>query len=422
MKDNLSRARRVALVAALVTMAMAVGKYVVGLIVGSRALQADALHSGIDMIALGTSWFGLYIAGRRPTERFPYGFYRAETLAAMVGSGVIILLGGHFALESVRRVGTPREVQFSAAGLAVAAISVFVALGLYVWEKRTSVATGSQSLGATAEEVKLDMGTSAAVFVALLCSRYRIPYVEGIVTLAISALVLYAGFGSMRTAVLSLMDASVDPELEGQVARIIADVPGVRGVEQIRSRRSGPFYFVEGHVDVKPRMDVERSHALAHRAAEAVRERLPRIEGVVLHIEPWRGRTQTVLVPVESDDGLDATISTHFGRSPFFLVAHLDGDELQETAVEENTLRDRSLRVGLGVIRTFLKEHDLDAVLLREIGEIAFHGLRDDAVGIYRAPEGSARGALEQYAAHNLELLPDPTHSSEERVEEGDRP
>lgn len=417
MKDNLTRARRVAFIAALVTMAMAAGKYGVGVLVGSRALQADALHSGIDMIALGTSWFGLYIAGRKATERFPYGFYRAETLAALLGSGLIIFLGVRFAIESVQRLGAPPVAQFTGAGLAVAGISVFVALGLYLWEKRTSLATGSQSLGATAEEVRLDMGTSIAVFVALICSRYSIPYVEGIVTLLISGLVLYAGFGNLWSAVLSLMDASVDPELEREVAQIIADVPGVRGVEKIHSRRSGPFYFVEGHVDVRPQMDVERSHALAHRAAETVREKRPRIEGVVLHIEPYRGQVQRALVPVESGEGLDAPLCPHFGRAPFFVLARLRDGAIEDVEVEENEFQDRQLRAGLAVIREFVESRDLDVVLVREVGEIAFHGLRDSAVGIYRAPEGTAREALEAYARSEVRLLPEPTHSSDRKIE-----
>jgi len=421
MKENLQRARRVAALAALITLLLAAAKGLVGWFIGSPALMADALHSGTDMVALGASWFGLYIASRPPTQRFPYGFYRAETLGAMVASALIILLGGRFLWEGVSKFGTPSELRLSGAGLVTAAASIVVALGLYLWQKRTSLATGSQSLSATAEEVRLDMGTSGAVFVALLCSRFRIPYVESLVTFLISGLVLRAGVRNLWTTVLTLMDASIDPELEKEVTRIIEDVPGVRRVEQIRARKSGPFYFVEGHVEVKATMDVMRSHALSHSVQEEVRRQKPRVEGVVLHVEPYHSEVQRVLVPVDSGEGPGAPVSKHFGRAPFFLVATLRGAEIKDYAVEPNAFREKVVRAGLAVIRSFVRERELDAVLVREIGEIAFHGLRDEFVDLYRAPEASAAEALAAFARGKLEVLPEPTHTSEEKLPRGEQ-
>lgn len=418
-KPELVKARRVAGLAALVTLTLAVAKWLVGLLINSPALQADGVDSTTDTIALATSWVGLRIASREPTERFPYGFYRAESLAALVVSVLIIVLGGRYLWEGLRVFGEVPNLRHPYAGMATAVVSVAVAAVLYRWERNTSRETGSQSLSATAAEVKLDMAKSSAVFVALVCSRLEVPYVESLVTLAIAGTIIHAGVQNLRSAVLSLMDASVDPALEDEVARIIAAVPGVRGVEKIHSRRSGPFYFVEGHVDVKPSMDVECSHALAHRAAEAVRQERPRVEGVVLHIEPYRGETQTVLVPVETDEGLDAALCPHFGRAPYFVVARLNGEDIDTVTLEENEFRDRVIRAGLAVIREFVQERELDAVLVREIGEIAFHGLRDSAVGIFRAPETSAREAIEQYARNRLDLLPEPTHSSDRKIEDG---
>ena len=416
MKEDLQRARRVALLAALVTLGMAVGKWLVGSLVNSPALMADALHSATDMVALGASWFGLTIALRPPSRRFPYGFYRAETLGAMVASGLIIFLGGRFLWQSVSRLGAPSELRFSAAGLATSAISVFVALGLYLWEKKTSRLTGSQSLAATAEEVKLDMLTSAAVFVALLCSQYRIPYVEGLVTLAIAGLVLWAGFTNMWTAMLSLMDASIDPEMEREVTEIIEGISGVREVEQLRARKSGPFYFVEGHVKVKGTMDVVHSHGLAHQAQAEVREKKPRVEAVVLHMEPYHSELQRVLVPVASDEGLGAPASGHFGRAPFFLLATLRGMEIEDFRVEPNEFREKVMRAGLGVVRSFVRQRGLDAAIVKEIGEIAFQGLRDSAVEIYKTSEATAADALSAYQHKKLPLLTEPTHSSEQNL------
>lgn len=64
----------------LITLLLAAVKAAVGRLIGSSALTADALHSGTDTVALAASWFGLMLASREPTERFPYGFYRPDAV------------------------------------------------------------------------------------------------------------------------------------------------------------------------------------------------------------------------------------------------------------------------------------------------------------------------------------------------------
>jgi cation diffusion facilitator family transporter len=418
-EDNLLRARQVAAWALLVTILLAGGKGVVGWLVGSSALMADALHSGTDVVARATTWFGLLMAARPATKRFPYGFYRAETLGALVASAAIIYLGASFIWQSVQALGEPMDLRLSGAGLAAAAVSMAVGFVLHRVAKKAGRETGSQSLAVTAEDARTDVLASGAVFVAVLCSRYRIAYVESVVTLLIAAVVLRAGLASLWVSLLSLMDASIDPELEREVAGIIADIPGVREVEKIHARRSGPFYFVDGHISVRPTMDVMRSHALAHRAQAEVRASCPRVEGVILHIEPYHGEAQKVLVPVESDAGLQAPLSEHFGRAPFFLVVALEEGEPAVVETLPNEFRRKAVRAGLAVIREFVKKRELDVVLVREIGEIAFHGLRDSFVDLFKARDATAGEALRAYAAGELRVLPEPTHTSEQRLEDG---
>ncbi|MFW6189295.1 MAG: cation diffusion facilitator family transporter [Planctomycetota bacterium] len=417
MRDDLRRARRVAGLAAGATLALAVGKYCIGRLVNSPALQADGVDSTTDTLALATSWVGLYIASREPSERFPFGFYRAENIGAFLVAGLIMLLGVRYGWHGLSEFGTVPELEYSAAGLAMAAVSVAAAFLLFLWQRKAGRETGSQSLEATAAEMRLDMVKSGVVFVAVLCSRFDLPYVESLVTLGIAALILKTGFKNMKTAVLSLMDASVDPELEEHVAEIIEDVPGVRWVEKVHSRRSGPFYFVEGHVHVKSTMEVERSHAVVHKAADRVEEAIPRVEGVILHVEPYRGSRRHVLAPVEADEGLESPVCRHFGRAPFFAVVRLNDSEIKSVHVEANRYSDKEVRAGLSAVRDLVRHHEVDIAVVREIGEISFHALRDNGVDVYVCSENPVEGALRAFCAGELELLSKATHPSEQTLD-----
>jgi cation diffusion facilitator family transporter len=413
------RAKRTAAAAVGITVLLAAAKAIVGCMTDSTALLADALHSATDLLALGASWFGLALASRKPTERFPYGFYRAETLAALLASGIILFLGGRFFLEGIARLTVLPSLKRPYLALTTAALSAVAILALSVWERRVSKATGSQSLKATADEATVDVASSALVFVAILVARYHIPYVEGAVTILISGVVLWAGLRNARGALLSLMDASVDPDLEADITDLLDEMAGVRRVEKIRARRSGPFYFVEGHIHVAGSMDVTRSHTLSHEAQRLIREKRPEVEGVILHVEPYRPLRSRVLIPIKRPEGTASEIESHFGRSGWFLLAHIGPDGEVDGTTERNPFQDKEIRAGLAVINRFVKEKRLDAVFVREIGEIAYHALRDNYVEIFLAPEGTVENATRAYREGHLEYLPRPTHSSEEKLETG---
>lgn len=420
MRDRIARARRTAAIAAGITTLLIAVKSLVGAIAGSAALLADAVHSGSDLLAIITSWFGLHIASREPTKRFPYGFYRAETFAALVASGIILYLGGTLLWQGIKKLTIVPSLSHPAMAISTAIVAAGVALALSSWEKRVSRETGSQSLKATADETRLDAGTSMLVFAALLAAHSGLPVFEGVVTILISGLVLWAGLKNARSSVLSLMDASVDPDLEREIADVLSEMPEVNCVERLRARRSGPFYFVEGHVHVAGCMDVTRSHALTHEAQRAIRERRPEVEGVILHVEPRKEKVRRVVLPVKNAEGVSAALETHFGRAKWFLIATIEGDRMVSHTIEKNPFQTKEVRAGLAAINWLVKEKEINAAVVREIGEISYHTLRDNYVEVFRAPGGVARDALHGYDAGDLSYLSAPTHSSEIKVEQKD--
>ena len=411
--SRLAAGRRVAAAATALTLGLAAAKGLVGWLRGSPALTADAVHSGADALAIFAAWLGLRLADRPPTERFPFGLYKAETLASLLVSAIILLAGVDMLYESV--AGLARAEAPSGRSLevmAVALISSIVSFGIYVWEKRVGERLGSQSLLANADESRADILTSAAVLVGTGATYFGLGRVELVVAAGISLLILWLGIKNGRLALYALLDASLDAELEKHALSIAAGVTGVKAVEQVRLRRAGPFLFGVAHIKVEASTDVARGHQVAHHVARSVREALPQIEMLTVHLEPFEPERQAVMVPAEGE-GLDAALSEHFGRAKCFLFATVSADAIEQTECIQNAFRAKKARAALGAIRDALATRRVDAVLTREIGEIAFHTLRDHYVAIYAAPAGSVRAALEQFAARRLEPLPEPTHASE---------
>ena len=75
----------------IINLALTVLTVIVALFSGSIALLADAIDSFADIFSSAVVWVGLGMIQRKPSERFPYGYYRAETLALLIVSAIVIV-------------------------------------------------------------------------------------------------------------------------------------------------------------------------------------------------------------------------------------------------------------------------------------------------------------------------------------------
>jgi len=410
---DLNAGVRVAAVATVLTLALAGVKGAVGYLHGSPALLADAVHSAADTVAIFASWIGLKLATRPPSSRFPFGFYRAETLASLIVSGIIIVAGVQLLVDTIQGMMNGAAPQYrSLAVLGVALGSAAVSCGIFLWEARVGRRIHSQSLLANADESRSDILSSMAVFAGATATYFAVPYLERVVALGLAALILWLGLKHGRAALYALLDASLDPDLEREAAAIATATPGVMRVEQVRLRRSGPVRFGVAHIHLRKSIDVSRGHEVAHEVVRRVKEAIPEIEMLTVHLEPFRPVTQVVAVPAEGN-AAEAGISDHFGRARFFAVAGVSGGNTTIDDFAENTVRDKAARAGLAAVKEILQEHGVDVVITREIGEIAFHTLRDSYIEVYSAPSGTVRDALDRFARGELTVLAKPTHASE---------
>jgi cation diffusion facilitator family transporter len=409
----LSSGKRVAAAATLITGLLALAKGIIGHLRGSPALTADAVHSLADMLAIFASWIGLKLAERPPTKRFPFGFYRAETLASLLVSALILFAGVHLLVESIKGLaGQAGELHHSVDVLIAALLSALISYGIYIWEKRVGNRLGSQSLLANADESRIDVLTSLAVFAGTGASYLGVSKVEMVVTALISVFIVWLGFKHGRVALYSLLDASLDPDLERRVIEAAGEVPGVMRVAEVQLRQAGLFRFGIARIQLRKSVDITRGHDIAHRVVHAVRAAIPRIESLTVHLEPFFPKELRVLVPVDGNTA-GALLSDHFGRASFFALATMSSENVDSINFIENTARDKQARAGLAAIKHIFLKNRVDVVLTREIGEISYHALRSYYVEVYGAPAASLERVLKQFAGGAMTMLPGPTHDSE---------
>ncbi|RLE38000.1 hypothetical protein DRJ17_05230 [Candidatus Woesearchaeota archaeon] len=413
LKDkSLKEGQKAALVSIIVSFLLAVAKAVVGFMSGALVLLADALDSASDVLSSVIAYLGLGIAKRKPDERFPYGYYKAENLASLIISLLIMLTAGFFGYKGYLRIFNPTEISYPFITIGVAILGGVVAfiMSNYLIKKGNNI--NSQSLIASGKDRLKDIFTSVLVFVAILLSYLKIPYVEGIITIVIAVFILKIGLEIIRDSVFALMDVSPSKNIEKKVEAVLKKTAGAKHFHDLKLRKAGPFIFGEVKVCIRKSLDVSRAHSVAEQIENEIKKKVPNVDSITIHIEPYKSKVQNVLIPVKEDKGLDSKVVGHFGRAPYFLIVKIKNKKIQSYRIIRNKFISKKIRAGLAVAKAMADE-DIDVVILQRIGEISFHTLRDKFIEVYITKGKTAKEVIDYFTNDRLKLLIRPTHTSE---------
>lgn len=289
MQTSAERGIRAAQAAILVNTGLAIVKLAAGIVGNTYVLVADAVESLTDVFASTVVWGGLRVSARDPDEQYPFGYGKAEPLAAAVVSLVILSAAVGIALHAMAEI---RQPHVAPAPWTLAVLVVVVAVKWVLARRVQSVATeiGSSAVQADAWHHMSDALTSGAAFIGIAIAIGGGPGWESAddwAALAASGVIAANGILMIRTAAHDLMDRTAGTEIVAQVRRLAQSVPGVLAIEKLGVRRSGMSYRITIHVQADPAMSLDAAHALGGMVKSAIRAELPRAASVLVHMEPF---------------------------------------------------------------------------------------------------------------------------------------
>ena len=416
--EKLKAGERAARNSGISILLLALLKAIVGFLSNSLILISDALHSIADFIAIFAAWFGLKISQRKPTEKFPYGYYKAETLATLFISIFILIAAFELLKEGYEKIFSASAITLPLPALSVALISLFYSYFLSGYLSKVGKQINAQSLIASSREKMVDVFSSILVFVGILLAFYRVPYVEGVFTIGISLLVLKIGIASIKDSIFGLMDIMPSVELVKKVEEIISACKGIEEYKDLRLRKAGPFVFGEVTIKIEKKINVEKAHQIADKIEKEVINSIPEIDSFTIHVEPHEKKEIKVAIPLSIKKGLDSRIMEHFGRANYFLFAKLDRESkrIKGFYVKANPFKLERVKAGLSTAK-FLTKEKVDVLITKEIGEISFHTLRDNLIEIYKAEGKTARDAIKNFLEGKLSRIEEPTRKEAETIE-----
>jgi len=202
-----------------------------GILAGSLALLADAGHNLSDVLGLLLAWGGNYLAQRRPTERFTYGWRKSSILAALMNALILLVVMGGIAGEAIRRFNAPSPVAGNTI-IIVAAVGVVINTAtalLFLSGRKSELNIRGAFLHMTA-----DAGISAGVVLAgavIMATGWI--WIDPAISLLITVIIVVGTWGLLRDSfnlALDAVPAGIDPEA---VKTYLANLPGVSEVHHL---------------------------------------------------------------------------------------------------------------------------------------------------------------------------------------------
>lgn len=288
---NLSweKASRSAQLGVVVNATLAAVKLVAGVVGNSYALVADAVESTADIFSSLVVLGGLRVATRGPTDEFPFGFGRAETLAAVAVSLMLVGTSIGIAVEAVREIQAPQHAPAGWTLIVLCTVIVvkwWVSRSVYLAGKDA----GSRAVQADAWHHLSDALTSLAACVGISLALWMGPGWEAAddwAALVAAGVIFINGLLMLRSSAFDLLDRSAEPEVTERVREVAGQVPGVMAVEKLVVRRAGLQSFVDIHVHAEGEMPLRQAHDLGGAVKWAILSRVPSVGGVLVHMEPF---------------------------------------------------------------------------------------------------------------------------------------
>lgn len=224
----------------VVNLIIAAVKVVLGLMVSSMAILSEGANNAADSLSSVLTLIGTKLAGRHPDEKHPFGYRRIEYLTGLVVSVLILVTGIEMLIESVKCIFTPEELSVSTLSIVIVAASAVVKYLLGVWTIRVSRKTGSSALEAVGTECRNDSFASVITIAAALVFLIFHISVDAYAGVLISALIIKAGFGTLKETLAELIGRPGEKELATRLYQEIRSTDGVVGAADMMLHNYGP--------------------------------------------------------------------------------------------------------------------------------------------------------------------------------------
>jgi len=275
--------RLLSIISTFTNLLLGIAKLGIGYMVGSMALIADGIHSGMDVISSFVTFLGVRAAEKPVDEEHPYGYYRAESIASFIVTLLLAFSGIWIIYEAINSILNPGESTLGIAAIIVAIFSVIVNEILSRMEFHFGQKYQSLALVADAEHNRADALSSVGVLIGLILANFYALADESL-ALLIGLYVLYESFELGKEVKDSLLDVA-DKEMEDKIKKI-AKAHNIE-IAKLKTRKISAYNFAELAIKLPPKLKLEEVDEMISSLEDRLLSNISNLKHVVISVEAY---------------------------------------------------------------------------------------------------------------------------------------
>ena len=372
-------AKRSTMVSVWVNLFLTILQIIVGIFAKSQSLVADGIHSLSDLLADFVVLAANRISHRDADDDHPYGHARIETAASLVLGMLLLAVGAGMLWSAGVKITEPESIpDVSPIALWVALFTLVSKEGLFRYMLKIAQRVKSSMLVANAWHARSDAASSLVVAMGIAGNLMGYTFLDPLAAALVGFMVMRMGGKFSWDAICDLIDRGLEEQEVQAIRETLSEIPGVRDVHDMRTRRMGDYALVDVHLLVDGRISVSEGHHIAATARRRVMEQHRTLD-VLVHIDPEddhghathtcalppRDRLMTVLQEMMGQD-LSARIQVqlHYLNGSIELEATLDPASARSP--EERQLIEQQLVDIIDHVREIRSVRILESRLLVE--------------------------------------------------------
>lgn len=270
-------------------------KFVIGLIVHSVSVTADAFNNLSDAGSSIISFVGVKIASKPADKEHPFGHGRMEYIAALIVSFLVMEVGFTFLKDSFGKIKSPEILNFQLMSVVILVLSIGVKLWLGLFNRKLGEKIDSKVMMAAFTDSMGDVLTTTVTIVSLLVFQITGVNIDGFVGIGVALVVMWAGLGIAKDTLEPLLGEAVDPEEYQKIKKFVEGYDGVVGSHDLIVHNYGPNRSMASiHAEVPNNVNIETSHEVIDRIERDAVENLGIF--LVVHMDPIEIEDEHVLL------------------------------------------------------------------------------------------------------------------------------
>jgi cation diffusion facilitator family transporter len=254
-------------------------------------MVSDAVHSASDVFSTIVVIIGVKLAAKDADKSHPYGHERLECVAAIILSMSLAIVGAGIGISGIKTIigGTYADAEIPGMlSLAAAVISIIVKEWMFHYTKSAAKKVKSDALMADAWHHRSDSLSSIGAFVGILFSRLGYPVMDSVASVIICVCILKAAYDIFKDGIDKMVDHSCDSETEAKIREAATAVPGVEGIDDLKTRLFGAKIYVDMEIIVKRDMTLGDAHEIAEKVHATIEKNFPDCKHCMVHVNPTK--------------------------------------------------------------------------------------------------------------------------------------